>query len=170
MSRLIKKLHPNDNIPFNGNDVNDGGNESEYDTDYTSTDYTSDAMSEDPPSDTELSEENREQFTELMTQYKKYNDKMSEINQAKKLIGGKIKEISDELKHLMDSNKLNEVIFGNNKFVIEQYESSNKISQESLRTIAEVVIGDIEKVDKLFSMADEMKKKKNTTRLKFVKA
>lgn len=162
MSRVIKKLHPNDNI-------NDG-NVSEYDTDYTSTDYTSDAMSEDPPSDTELSEESKEKFTELMTQYKKYNDKLSEINQAKKLIDGKIKEISEELKQLMNTNKLNEVIFGNNKFVLEQYESSSKISPRSLRTIAEVVVGDIEKVDKYFSMVDEMKKKKNTTRLKFVKA
>jgi len=145
-------------------------NSEECDTDYTSTDCSSVADSEDPPSDTDLSVNIKEQFSELMSQYKKYSDKMVEINEAKRLLSEKISSVGEELKKLMISSNLNEVTYGAHKFVVEDKESSTKVTPKNLRIIAESVVGDVEKVEKIFSIAESMKKTTHSTKLKYVKA
>lgn len=117
-----------------------------------------------------VNEDTAERLKELMMLKKKYKDKMTELNNVKKQLMDRTNAVDNELAELMEKAGLEEVIHGENRFIVSMTMRRKPLKADEFRSIAEVIVGDAYKIEQIYNLADEMKQTVFTKKVKCLKA
>jgi hypothetical protein len=117
----------------------------------------------------EITEQVKIRMVQLMDSYLSSKDKMNKVNEIRKELTIQSTTQLKELETLMKLYGLKELIKGNNKFVLDRTTRKKPLKKKEFREIISYVLGDSEKVDKIYETAGQVSEEVTTEKLKCLK-
>ena len=103
----------------------------------------------------ELTEQVKERMIKLMESYLFHKEKITRLNAIKKEITVKMETNTRELSTMMKLYGLNELIKGNNRFVLDQTTKKKLLKKDEFKEVIISVLNDPDKVNAIYTAADD---------------
>jgi hypothetical protein len=116
-----------------------------------------------------ITDQVKEKMIKMMESYLANKDKITKLNAIKKEITGKISADSRDLTTMMKLYGLNELIIKDKKFTLEQTVRKKPLRKDAFKQVLSLVLDDQEKVDKVYSTAEEVSEEVVVEKLKCLK-
>jgi len=117
----------------------------------------------------EITEQVRERMIQLMDSYLTNKEKLCKVNEIRKQLTTQSSANMKDLETLMKLYGLNELIKGNNKFVLDRVMRKKPLKKSEFKEVITYVLGDPEKVEKIYTTAGQMSEEVVTEKLKCLK-
>lgn len=116
-----------------------------------------------------ITDEVKTKMIKLMDAYLQNKDKLAKVNAIKKELTTQSSTHSKDLQTLMKLYGLNELIKGNNKFVLDQTVKKKPLKKDEFRQVISAVLGDKTKVEEIYNTANDYAEEVFVEKLKCLK-
>ena len=117
----------------------------------------------------EITEAVKEKMKKLMGTYLGLREKVKKVNAIKKELMGQSGMTLKDLETLMKLYGLRELIIGSNKFVLDEMVKKKALKKDEFKEVISEVLGDVEKVERIYEMANERGEEVVVEKLKCLK-
>jgi hypothetical protein len=117
----------------------------------------------------EITEQVRDKMIQLMDSYLANKEKLAKVNEIRKQLTSQSTVLMKDLETLMKLYGLNELIKGNNKFVLDRVVRKKPLKKNEFKEVITYVLGDPDKVDKIYATAGQMSEEVVVEKLKCLK-
>ena len=117
----------------------------------------------------EITEQVKTRMVQLMDSYISNKEKLIKVNEIRKQLSTQLSTHLKDLETLMKLYGLTELIKGNNKFVLDRVTRKKPLRKQEFKEVITYVLGDPDKVDKIYTTAGQMSEEIVTEKLKCLK-
>lgn len=117
----------------------------------------------------EITEQVKAKMVQLMDAYLSNKEKLIKVNEIRKELTLKSTGYMKDLETLMKLYGLNELIKGNNKFVLDRVVRKKPLKKTEFKEVITYVLGDQDKVNKIYETAGQMSEEVVVEKLKCLK-
>ena len=117
----------------------------------------------------EITEQVKAKMIQLMDAYLSNKEKLVKVNEIRKELTMHATSYMKDLETLMKLYGLNELIKGNNKFVLDRVVRKKPLKKTEFKEVITYVLGDAEKVNKIYETAGQMSEEVVVEKLKCLK-
>lgn len=117
----------------------------------------------------EITEQVKEKMSLLMDAYLSNKIKLAKVKEIRKNLIGYSNTYMKELETLMKLYGLTELIKGSNKFVLNRTTKRKPLKKSEFREVMSIVLGDPEKVEKIYETVGQMSEEVVVEKLKCLK-
>lgn len=117
----------------------------------------------------EITEQVKAKMIQLMDSYLLTKEKLIKVKAIHKELTSQSNIQLKELETLMKLYGLNELIKGTNKFVLDHSTRKKPLKKNEFREVITLVLGDANKVDKIYETANQMSEEVTTEKIKCLK-
>ena len=117
----------------------------------------------------EITEQVKEKMSLLMDAYLSNKIKLAKVQEIRKNLVGYSNTYMKELETLMKLYGLTELIKGSNKFVLNRTMKKKPLKKSEFREVMSIVLGDPEKVEKIYETVGQMSEEVVVEKLKCLK-
>jgi len=117
----------------------------------------------------EITEQVRGKMIQLMDSYLANKEKLGKVNEIRKQLTTQSSMYMKDLETLMKLYGLNELIKGNNKFVLDRVTRKKPLKKNEFREVITYILADPEKVEKIYMTAGQMSEEVVVEKLKCLK-
>jgi hypothetical protein len=117
----------------------------------------------------EITEQVKTRMVQLMDSYLSNKEKLTKVNEIRKQLTTQSSIHLKDLETLMKLYGLTELIKGNNKFVLDHVTRRKPLKKSEFKEVITYILGDPEKVEKIYTTAGQMSAEVVTEKLKCLK-
>jgi hypothetical protein len=117
----------------------------------------------------EITEQVRSRMVQLMDSYLANKEKLGKVNEIRKQLTVQSSGHMKDLETLMKLYGLNELIKGNNKFVLDRVTRKKPLKKNEFKEVITYVLGNPETVEKIYTTAGQMSEETVVEKLKCLK-
>jgi hypothetical protein len=117
----------------------------------------------------QITDQVRQKMVQLMDSYVSNKEKLNKVSEIKKELTTQSMSYMNDLETLMRLYGLKELIKGGNKFVLDRVVRKKPLKKTEFREVVTYVLGDPEKVEKIYETANRMSEEVVTEKLKCLK-
>lgn len=117
----------------------------------------------------EITEQVKTKMSQLMGLYIANKQKLAKVSEIRKELASQSSSQLKELETLMKLYGIHDLIIGNNKFVLDRTVRKKPLKKNEFKEVITFVLGDAEKVDKIYETAGQMTEEVVVEKLKCLK-
>lgn len=117
----------------------------------------------------EITDQVRDRMIQLMDSYLANKEKLGKVNEIRKQLMSQSMTHMKDLETLMKLYGLNELIKGNNKFVLDRVTRKKPLKKTEFKEVITYVLGNPEQVEKIYTTAGQMSEEVVIEKLKCLK-
>lgn len=117
----------------------------------------------------EITEQVKTKMIQLMDRFISNKEKLAKVNEIRKELTSQSATNLKELETLMKLYGLHELIKGNNKFVLDRIIRKKPLKKTEFKEVITYILGDVEKVDKIYETANQMSEEVVVEKIKCLK-